>query len=175
MPKPHRVDDEIRQLRAADPHISRDELAKKLGVSNWVVYRRLIALGLPTVTGHTYNPQKARRRNPLAMPNPVLADGRPNHSMRGAISEHVAIADLMARGFEVFVAACPTSTCDLVSLKGGKLERIEVKTGKRTTDDARPTCNYPKGERQTRYDRLAIVVPGEAVYYSPPFDDQGLD
>lgn len=49
----------------------------------------------------------------------------------GAISELAASVDLMKKGFEVYRALSPASSCDILALKDGKIYDFEVRTGYR--------------------------------------------
>lgn len=52
----------------------------------------------------------------------------------GAMSELLAAADLMRRGYAVFRALSPSCFCDLIAEKNGKTEMVEVRTGYRGSD-----------------------------------------
>lgn len=95
-------------------------------------------------------------------PEPTISSGT-----RGAISELVVCADLMSRGFEVFRALSPHTSCDLAVLLGGRLVRVEVRTGTRGLDG---TLHYPtKGSDKGRQDLWAIVDKRtHQIEYSPP-------
>ena len=55
--------------------------------------------------------------------------GLGNTGRVGAVSELVACADLMRRGFHVFRSQSPTCPCDLIVYKNaGRLIRVEVRT-----------------------------------------------
>jgi len=58
----------------------------------------------------------------------MRADSR---HLTGTISELVVAADLMAKGYEVFRGLCAQSSCDLITLKDGQFQRVEVKTDNR--------------------------------------------
>jgi PD-(D/E)XK endonuclease len=75
----------------------------------------------------------------------------------GAISELIVCADLIRRGFEVFRSVSQDCSSDLVVLKDGKIERVEVKTGR--------SNKLPRN----RFDILAQVVDGVPMY-EPPLD-----
>ena len=53
-----------------------------------------------------------------------------NRQETGAYSELVACAWLLTQGYEVFRNVCPTGPTDLVAIKGGVVERFDVKTEK---------------------------------------------
>lgn len=70
----------------------------------------------------------------------------------GAAGELLATVDMIAKGYEVFRAVSPSTSCDLIALKDGKLYRVEVRTGLPSTNG---TINYPK--KNIRADMVAIV------------------
>jgi len=51
----------------------------------------------------------------------------------GAISELVCAADLMLKGYAVFRAISPSCSCDLLAMKNGITQRVEVRTGYKDT------------------------------------------
>lgn len=79
----------------------------------------------------------------------------------GAISEYRVIADLLAKGFEVFRSATLSTSCDLAILKDERLLRVEVRTGKRSS-----TGKIYRPIRKIRTDILATVLPDKIVYES---------
>jgi predicted AAA+ superfamily ATPase len=84
----------------------------------------------------------------------------------GAISEMVAAADLMRKGYEVFRAVNPGSPCDLIAMKDGWFLRIQVRTtayhdkanGQRSIYKPR----FPKDKGNT--DRYAFVANNTVIY-----------
>jgi len=77
----------------------------------------------------------------------------------GAIGEYIACVDLLRKGYEVFRSVSPTCSCDLVILKDGKLETVEVRVG----------AKYYSGclrysQTKIRADLLAIVLHDEIIY-----------
>ncbi len=85
----------------------------------------------------------------------------------GAISEYRAIADLLAKGFEVFRSAALASSCDLAILKDNSLFRVEVRTGKRSA-----TGKVYRPVQKVNTDILATVLPDQIIYES--FSDTPL-
>ena len=81
----------------------------------------------------------------------------------GAASELVAAADLIAKGYEVFRAQTPNASCDLIALKNGICERVEVRTG-RMRSDGTVTCGFDGGDHG-RSDLLAVVLKAERMVY----------
>lgn len=87
----------------------------------------------------------------------------------GAISELIAGADLLRRGYDVFRALSPACSCDLIAQRGGELLRIEVRTGRRL---AAGGLDYSKNATDAgRFDHYCIVVDaGKEIVYVPALD-----
>ncbi len=83
-------------------------------------------------------------------------------STRGAISELIVAADLMARGFHVFRALSPSCPCDLAVIKDGTLVRIEVRTGDVTK--AGTVFYSTKPSDIGRHDVMAVVLNDRIIY-----------
>ncbi len=90
--------------------------------------------------------------------NPFLVSGYdiPTGSV-GAVAELRVSAELLIKGYEVFRAVSSSCSCDLAVLKGGKLLRIEVRTGYLNTTSNKRYTNKPKDS--SRYDVLAVMYP----------------
>jgi hypothetical protein len=71
----------------------------------------------------------------------------------GACSELEACVDLMKKGYEVFRAVSPSSSCDLMVLRGNRAFRIEVRTGYYL-----PSGKLVRGGQPVRADILATVT-----------------
>ena len=78
----------------------------------------------------------------------------------GVVSEHRVIVDLLNKGYEIFKAISPASSCDLAVLHGGKLLRVEV-----TTAHYSPTGKmaYSRHKRDN-FDLMAIVLHDKIIY-----------
>ena len=81
------------------------------------------------------------------------------HATSGIVSEYRVIIDLLFKGYDVFHATSPASSCDLAVLKNNKLLRIEVRTGKYSAigNVYKPTANV-------RADILATVLHDRIIY-----------
>lgn len=89
-----------------------------------------------------------------------------NRSAVGTAAELIVCVDLMKRGFEVFRAISHTCSCDIVILRDGILQRVEVKTSYRWAN-GKTTCALPANQRG-RHDVLAKVFLTENVIeYTP--------
>mgnify|MGYP001583111747 CR=1 FL=1 len=90
--------------------------------------------------------------------NPLISTGT-----LGAIQELIVAEDLLSSGYAVFRAVSPACSCDLVRLKDGKLERVEVTTGQITSLGKRTfPIHNPKD-----YDIIAVVWPDRLISYFP--------
>jgi hypothetical protein len=80
----------------------------------------------------------------------------------GARSELIICADLIRLGYEVFRAVSPQCSCDLMILRKGIAERVEVRTGRRT----RAGVAYPP---RSRADIMAVVArEDDSIWYIDP-------
>lgn len=98
-----------------------------------------------------------------------VARANPYHGLStatvGAMSELAVAVDLIARGFEVFRALSPATSCDLAILKDGRLLRIEVRSALR---NSKGLATYAKNPRDLgRSDILALRFRDGTVEYRP--------
>lgn len=81
----------------------------------------------------------------------------------GAIAELLVSADLVRKGYEVFRAVSPASSCDLVALLQGTATRVEVRTALRRTDGS---IQVPAQARDKgRYDIMACLTYDNLITY----------
>lgn len=105
----------------------------------------------------------------FTVPDPPCCDGcetTPHipKGTKGAISEYLAVADLLRRGHYVFRSVSPNCPWDLVvSTPSGRLVRVEVKSG--VIDQGKLYAPMPKPDRG--HDVVCYVTP-EGVIYDPP-------
>lgn len=94
---------------------------------------------------------------------------------KGAIGERLVVADLLRRGFEVFVSAADNSRSDVVVLVKDKVVRIQVKTSSEQNGvvklSLRKCCLNPKYNytyRKGDFDVFALVIAetGQIAYIS---------
>ena len=84
---------------------------------------------------------------------------------RGALSELLACADLMRRGFHVFRAVSPSCPCDLVVWgQNGTVLRIEVKSAGRNPSTGTILAATSK---RNEFDVICYVLEGEVIYDPP--------
>jgi len=77
----------------------------------------------------------------------------------GAIGELKIGIDLLSKGWEVYRALSPSSSCDLIALKGEITIKIEVRTGQ---VGQKNQIIYPKNNIRAGY--VAVVVPNKIIY-----------
>jgi hypothetical protein len=77
----------------------------------------------------------------------------------------LASYELMCRGYQVFRAISPSSTCDLLAMKDGKILRVEVTKGKRRGDNQ---WLYWGRHDSSRYDMLIVWEEDGCLTINPP-------
>lgn len=87
----------------------------------------------------------------------------------GAISELYVVNDLLIKGYEIFRAASPACSCDLIASNNNLLKKIEVRTG-----SSRDNFYY-YNTRNFKADLFAIVIYDvdtriPEIYYEPPLE-----
>lgn len=152
----------LRDLVAAEPQLHQSQLATRLGVTPERVRQLLTAEGLTV-------PRAYPRGGGGTMQARLRTGGAPvrvHATVGGAVGELLAAADLMARGYTLFLPITRIGWCDLVAIGGGgAVERIEVRSGRRGAGET-IYWNHPD---ESRSERRAIVLTGEPVVYDPPF------
>jgi hypothetical protein len=84
----------------------------------------------------------------------------------GALGEILVSADLMKKGYEVYRAMSPSSSCDVLARKNEKFYSVEVRTGYKSLDGSKVTTNRVN----IKADILAIVLHREGeILYQPEF------
>ena len=82
----------------------------------------------------------------------------------GAMGEIMVTYDLMLKGYEVYRAISPSSSCDIIALKDSKVLRVEVTKGARKGKAQR--LWWPPHD-SSRYDLLAVWESDGSITYSP--------
>jgi hypothetical protein len=112
----------------------------------------------------------------------------------GAISEILAAADLMKRGYDVFRALSPSCSCDLIAIAAGQPPlRIEVRTGNRSPVTGH--LSFPRNGHSRKFvangtlrrshsperteadlDHYCVIVhASEEIIYEPPLPESPGD
>lgn len=93
-----------------------------------------------------------------------LRDSNVDQASTGAIAELMVSADLMSMGFEVFRALSPSSSCDLIAIKNGKISRFEIRTG----HEYPATGRIYWGTKNFRADYYGVFIHhNKKIIYSP--------
>lgn len=80
----------------------------------------------------------------------------------GAIAEIKVSSDLMIRGFEVYRAMSPASSCDVLATKNNNTYTFEVRTGYRPNATLAPV--YSKNNIRANIVAVVIHQTGEIIY-----------
>jgi hypothetical protein len=143
------------------------EAARDLGVSRARVHQIATRDGIEFRNGrHGAQP----RINPPASrssPNPRIKTGGPHvlltPSMAGKVVEMIVVADLLARGWQVFLPIFSNRGHDLVAYAAGNLITVEVRSAHRDNGGKLAYAKRPS-DKSMHY---ALVVSGEVVHYEP--------
>ena len=104
---------------------------------------------------------------PRKPPNPRIQTGGPHvlltPSMAGKVVEMIVVADLLARGWQVFLPIFSNRGHDLVAYAAGNLITVEVRSAHRN-DVGRLCYTKRPSDKSMHY---ALVVSGEVVHYEP--------
>jgi hypothetical protein len=142
-------------------------MARALGISRERVRQLLVAEGITAAeylgrpVGRPRGPQPKSVVTTGGVPVPI------NATVAGTIGEMLVAADLLTRGWLVYLPIVRNAGCDLVVVSRGdnRVERIEVRTARRVDGVLR----YASPDK-SQSDRRAIVCSGECVTYEPPYD-----
>ena len=86
-----------------------------------------------------------------------------NTSHIGTLGELLVSVDMMRRGYQVFRALSPGSSCDMLVLKNNEVLRVEVTKGSRHTKDQTKLW-WPKHAPE-RYDIIAVWEDNGLITY----------
>lgn len=162
------IKDRILTELQRNPQATARELADALGVSRQRIYQALSRYGI--------TPQRPRSpavKKPPSPPMPTLggACAPLSHTTCGTISELVAAADLLARGYHVYIPLVRHRGHDLIAVsRAGKILTVEVRGGRKGASGQR--VYNAIAQRHMKSDLLAIVIAGEPVEYKPPFEPE---
>lgn len=160
--------EKVLRLNRENPTWNMSDIARDIRVSRERVRQIAESEGLLIERGvRGVRSREARSPEPRVSTGGILVPI--NHTAAGLIGELLVAADLTARGYVAFIPLTRNAECDLIAMsKDGRLEKIEVRCGKRTP--AGITYNRkPEGT----HDRYAIVITGEPVIYKPDLPNEG--
>jgi len=153
--------DAVREMAEAGSPAS--VIAERLGVSRQRVYQVAAKAGiaLPRYHARTWGQRP---------PKPRLITGGVfttiSTATAGSISELLVAADLLARGYAVFMPVIHSRGHDVVAEKNGMMITVEVRSAHRNAS-GKLIYNRRPEMRSTHY---ALVVTGEPVAYDPPIE-----
>lgn len=157
------MDNREKAIKMIESGASASEVAEELGISRQRVYQICASSGVSPK-------HKWVRNKPARPPRPRLLTGGVtipvSQSAVGCISELLAAADLMARGWSVFMPVISSKGHDLIACKDDRIITVEVRSA------------YRNAAGQLKYNRkadcksmfYALVVTGEAVSYEPQLE-----
>ncbi len=147
-----------------EPQLNQSEIAARVGATRQRVSAILASEGLTVPKG---------KRGALPRGKAVVTETAPKHApglpsylaaAGGVAGVLVAAADLMTRGYAVYLPVSPSAAPDLIAIdrKGG-VKRVGVQRARRRTGNALE-YEYPK---PNEIDVQAMLVTDEPVHYDP--------
>lgn len=157
-------EDQIREMAAAG--LSAGAIADELGVSRQYIHQiaKRAGISLPHSTRGRVAPG-SKLVVPRIQTGGVSA--KVTHSVAGSIAELLVAADLMARGWRVFMPVLSSKGHDIIGEKEGRLVTFEVRSAQR---NASGKLIYQK-KSDSESEHYGLVVTGEPVAYDPPLPD----
>jgi hypothetical protein len=145
-----------------EPHLNQTEIAEHVGVKRQRVSQIIADEGLSVprakrgVASRKLAAEDSRAPSSDAVPAHLAAAGR----MVGVL---VAAADMMVRGFTVFLPVTQTAACDFLAMDSrGQIERVSVRKARRAGEEIRDDDPIRGGT-----DRRALILTDEPVRYEP--------
>lgn len=178
-PAPGARRDQFRQLVAAG--LTGAEIAREMGISRQRVSQIAVQedVQLPRKPPAEKKPEVPKRRRrvfkrdkPSVIVPRLITGGVPvrvNTVAAGRVSELLVAADLVARGWHVFMPIDYRKGHDLVACGNGRLATFEVRSGRRGKAGGVVFLR----NRVMLSQHYAVVVTGEPVTYEPPLEDLG--
>jgi hypothetical protein len=152
-------------LITQSPHLNQTEIAARIGISRQRVAQIVSEERLAVPRGkrgaaprrRVAETPRARERSPGGLPAYLAEAG-------GAAAVLITAADLMARGFAVYLPIAPTAAADILAIDAnGRVKRVAVRPARRTVGGA-VEYSYPKpGEVDTH----ATLLADTPIQYSP--------
>lgn len=159
------------------------QIAKIIGITKSRVYQLAQNRGFSLVDGRKVWAEilKSRRENHVKRSGIDIGGDKPpvpssvttggivsslNTTTTGTIAEILAAADLMSRGWQVYIPLVRHRGHDLICSKGTRLMTVEVRSAHRGI-----TNNLVFGRKNTdKSETYALVITGEQVVYVPALD-----
>jgi PHD/YefM family antitoxin component YafN of YafNO toxin-antitoxin module len=147
------------------PHLNQTEIAKQVGTTRQRVSQIIASEGLNVPRGRRGVTPRAKSEvaEHQAMHN---SDAVPAYLAKagGPVAVLLTAADLMSRGYTVYLPVVPAAAADLVAIDAqGKVKRVSVQRPTRTAG-GKLEYQYPKpGSVETH----ALILTDEPVQYEP--------
>lgn len=141
------------------------EIAVALGISYSRSYQFAKANGIP-LPKRRYGPHPSRNRPAPPSKPRLLTGGVPvqvSSAVVGKVSEVLVAADLMARGWHVYLPLVHRNGHDVIATSDGRIITVEVRSAYRT-QTGNISFTRTRGCKSSHY---ALVVTGEPVLYEP--------
>lgn len=167
--------DQVVEIIRSGERITISEIAARCGVSRQRIHRILRQEGLRAPVDGRLHPRRPSSPDSSQMAPPVVTGGIPESVSKtagGQISELLAAADLLARGYRPFRPVVGNSLFDIVAInpRTGAILTIEVKSGRKIDGRLvfqRNSCVKVR-HCESEPDHYAVVCKGEPVEYVPP-------
>jgi PD-(D/E)XK endonuclease len=148
------------------------EISKEAGISRQRVYQIARTNGIKlAVSGDRAGQGRCIYPKPLA---PRINTGgvmlAKDSNAVGTVAELLVAADLVARGWYVYIPIVLHRGHDLIAYHGNRLITIEVRSGWRRP---KGTLQYSSQKPTALSEYFAIVITGEPVIYEPALPDLG--
>jgi hypothetical protein len=136
-------------------------IASALGVSRQRVYQAAKQNGIALPKYHYAERATPRPPRPRVITGGV--ETTVSHATAGTVSELLVAADMLARGWLVYMPVMHSRGHDLIATRNGALVTVEVRSAHRSATGSLVFAKKPE-ETSTHY---ALVVTGEPVHYKP--------
>lgn len=160
------ISEAVRQCAAEGMVAS--QIAAHLGVSRQRIYQVAKANNITLKRADFDWPSREKR---TSAPRIIIeaSNVTQNQLSVGAVSELMAAADLIARGWNVYMPVRKNRGHDLIAYKGDTMITIEVRSGRKGA--CSQTVFYSKTHSRMKSSHYAIVVAGEPIQYNPTLPD----
>lgn len=156
------IGEKVRALAEQGVHAS--AIAIELGVSRQRVYQvaKKEGVALPKYHHPVY-----RLTNRQGLPKPRLLTGgvetQISSATVGSVSELLVAADLLARGWHVYMPVMHSRGHDVIATKGSAIVTVEVRSAHRNVSGKLIYAKKP----ECASSHFGLVVTGEKVWYEP--------
>lgn len=161
--------DEVAALAAEG--LPGSEIARRLGISKQRVSQIAKANGIDIRRSYEWSHSRGKAPSvPRVRTGGVYVTE--NGNAVGAVSELLVAADLVARGWHVYLPVYRQRGHDIIAYTGNRFLTVEVRSGRLSPAGS---LIYQRRTEVTKSDCFAVVVTGEPVRYIPdiPEVDEG--